>query len=206
MLPGHADGVRLVGRPDVERHLDHAVLEVVVDRVPRLLEDVEHAAVLREDLGGELLHAGFLCDGGEVLEQDRADAFALVVVGDVEGDLGGAAVDAVPAADPDDGTAHGHDEGDPVDVVHMGEPVHVAVAQLAGSGRRSAGRWTRPTARSGSCRRRSASSGVIPSTCPTDPVAQNDVGFPLRKGSTTSRSHWSGGLGAWGPMGFHPGG
>ena len=89
VLPGDPDGVRLLGRPDVEGHRDDAVLEVVVDRIPRLLEDVEHAAVLREDLGGELLDAELLTDGGEVLEEDRADALALVVVGDVEGDLGG---------------------------------------------------------------------------------------------------------------------
>ena len=70
-------------------------------------------------------------DRGQVLEQHRADALALEVVADVEGDLGAARVDAVVAADADDVLAHRRDEGDPVGVVDVGEPQHVGVAQPA---------------------------------------------------------------------------
>ena len=84
-----------------------------------------------QHLGGEAGDAELLGDRGQVLEQHRADALALEVVADVEGDLGAAGVDPVVAADADDVVAHRRDEGDPVGVVDVGEPVDVGVAQLA---------------------------------------------------------------------------
>ena len=88
VLARELDRLALLGRRDVEGHLDDAVLDVVRDLVARLLEDGEHLAVLRQHLGDEPVDAHLLRDGGQVLEHDRADALALVVVRDVEGDLG----------------------------------------------------------------------------------------------------------------------
>ena len=131
VLARHRHGLGGVGRLDVEAHLDHAVLDVPLDVVAGVGEDGEHLAVLRQHLGGEPRDAELLGDGGEVLEQHRADALALVVVADVERHLGAARVDAVVAPDADDLLAHRGDEGDPVGVVDVGEPEHVGVAQLA---------------------------------------------------------------------------
>ena len=129
VLAGHRDGLGLVGGLDVEADLDDAVLDVPRHVVTGIGEHREHLAVLREDLRGEAGDAELLGDGGEVLEQHRPDALALVVVADVERDLGAARVDAVVAADADDVVAHRHDEGDPVDVVDVREPVDVGVAE-----------------------------------------------------------------------------
>ena len=61
---------------------------------------------------------------GQVLEQHRADAAALVGVGDDERDLGlVGARRALVAADGDDLAAELGDERDPVVVVDVGEPV-----------------------------------------------------------------------------------
>ncbi len=95
------------------------------------------ASILRfcgQHLGGEAADAEVAGDRREVLEEDRADALALVLVADVEGDLGAARVDPVVAADADDLVAQRHDEGDPVDVVDVGEAVDVGVAEPAQRG------------------------------------------------------------------------
>ena len=64
--------------------------------------------------------------GGEVLEQHRAQAAALVGVLDQERDLGVVgARDPVEAADGDDLVAEQDHERHPVDVVDVGEPVQV---------------------------------------------------------------------------------
>ena len=131
VLARHRDGLGLVGGLDVEADLDDAVLDVPGDVVAGVGEDREHLAVLREHLRGEAADAHLARDRGEVLEEHRPDALALVEVADVEGDLGAARVDPVVAPDPDDLLAHRHDERDPVDVVDVGEPVHVGVAEPA---------------------------------------------------------------------------
>ena len=68
-----------------------------------------------------------------MLEQHRADAAALLGVGDDERDLGfvGAGVPFV-AADGDDLAGQHGDEGDPVVVVDVGEPVQVALGGMRG--------------------------------------------------------------------------
>ena len=131
VFPREADRLGALGRLDLEAERDHAVLEAAVDLVAGVGEDGHHLAVLGQDLGGELLDAGLPGDDGQVLEQHRADAAALVGVRDVEGHLGGGRGDAVVPADPDDRVAHGRDQGDPVVVVDIGEAPHIAVAQLA---------------------------------------------------------------------------
>ena len=66
----------------------------------------------------------FAGGGGEVFEQDGADAAALVGVGDVEGDLGlRGIIEPVVAADAHDFAADGDHQGHPVLVVHLGEPL-----------------------------------------------------------------------------------
>ena len=82
--------------------------------------------------------------GGQMLEQYRADAAALVRVGDDERHLGlVGVVDLLVAADGDDGVAQHRDQGDAVLVVDVGEPEQVArrdarvgreVAQVARAG------------------------------------------------------------------------
>ena len=77
---------------EVQDNLDHAVLELARHVEPCVVEDTQHRAVLRKHLRDELLDP----DGGRVrrepLEQPRAGATALEVVGDRECDLGTARV------------------------------------------------------------------------------------------------------------------
>ena len=51
-------------------------------------EDAEHAVVVAEDLGREAADPVAATEGGEVLQQQAAEATAPVLVGDQEGDLG----------------------------------------------------------------------------------------------------------------------
>ena len=131
VLARQAHRLRALGGLDLEAHRHDAVLDVPVDLVAGVTEDREHLAVLRQHLGDELGDADLLRDDCEVLEHHRADAAALEVVGDVEGHLGAVPVDPVVAGDADDLVADRRHEGDPVDVVDVGEPGDVAVAQLA---------------------------------------------------------------------------
>ena len=115
---------------------DDAVLRALPDLVAGLLEDGDHAAVLRQDLRDEPPHAPFPGGRGEVLEQDRAQAAALVGVGDVERDLGLVGADAVVPRDADDlvvtdgsGPARHRDQRHPVDVVDGDQPREVALGQ-----------------------------------------------------------------------------
>ena len=84
--PHHADGG--VGGVDRELQPHHAVLEAARDLVAHLAEDLDHPAVLRQDLGDELVDAALAAGLGEVLEQQLADPAALVGVLDQEGHLG----------------------------------------------------------------------------------------------------------------------
>ena len=69
--------------------------------------------------------------GGEVFEQDGADAAALVGVGDVEGHLGlGRVIEPVVAADADDVAADGDHQRHPVLVVDLGEALEFLGGEL----------------------------------------------------------------------------
>jgi hypothetical protein len=114
------------GRGDREANLDFTRLELPADVEARVLEHVEHMAVLREHLCDELLDPDLARGGGELLEEACADTAALIRVVDRERDLGRAAVaqahvvrqcDDVLAERPDEGAAlvpvgieHGIDE------------------------------------------------------------------------------------------------
>ena len=74
----------------------------------RVVEDLEHAAVLGQDVRDERLDAGRRGGVREVREQDRGDAMALPGVGDREGDLGRIPADVRAVAhDGAFGPAHG---------------------------------------------------------------------------------------------------
>ena len=127
---------RPVGGVDVEPDGHDAVLGALPDLVPGLLEDGDHAAVLRQDLRDEPPHAPLARGRGEVLEQHGPQAAALVGVRDVERDLGLVGADAVVPGDADDlvlavrsrPARHG-DQSHPVDVVDGDQPRQVALGQ-----------------------------------------------------------------------------
>ena len=77
-----------IGLVDAHLDRDHAVGELALRFEPGPLEDREHLAVLGKDLGREPRDAVGSSDDREVLEQDRRDAAALVLVVDRERDLG----------------------------------------------------------------------------------------------------------------------
>ena len=148
LLPGVADLHRALGGVDVELQMQHAVGELAADLVAGVPEHPHHLAVLGQDLGLEAAHAPLAAGRGEVLEQDRAEPSALVVVAHHERDLRRAddlgavrAVRALVATDGDDLLAEQGDERHAGVVVDDGEPLQVArgdvrvraeVAQVAG--------------------------------------------------------------------------
>ena len=81
----HPDGG--VGRLDRELQADHAVLEAADEPVAGVAEGLDHPVVVRQHLGDEPLDAALAAGLGEVLEEELADAAALVGVLDEEGDL-----------------------------------------------------------------------------------------------------------------------
>ena len=62
---------------------------------------------------------------GQVLQQNRSQPAALIVVAHREGDLGIGGGESVVAADPDDLTGDRGDDRHPVVVVDMRETAHV---------------------------------------------------------------------------------
>ena len=123
----HPDGG--VGRQDRELDQQHAVLDALGHPVAGVGEHLRHPAVLGQHLGDEPGDAALAGRLGQVLQQQLRDAAALVGVLDQEGHLGPVVLGAVEAADADHLVAEGEDERDPVDVVHLGEPLDVAGAQ-----------------------------------------------------------------------------
>jgi hypothetical protein len=117
--PDHGDGLRAQELPHrcgcrgpvalvealerVLRHLcrkldaHHVGLRARAHRESALAEHLRHAVVVREDLGLEYGHAALLGRLGEVGEQDRAEAVALICVGDLERELGAVVVGVGPA-------------------------------------------------------------------------------------------------------------
>jgi hypothetical protein len=64
------------------------------------------------------------CDGGDGVDEDAADAAAVVRVDDLEGDLGGLRRGPHEPGDPGRVTVHGRQPGDVVVAVHGGERRH----------------------------------------------------------------------------------
>ena len=112
---------------EVEDH--HAVLVLAGEPVADVTEGLDHPVVVGEHLGDEALDAPLAAGLGEVLEQQLRDATPLVLVLDEERDLRLAGPDHVVAAHGDHLPGQQHDERDPVDVVDLGEALHVAVGQ-----------------------------------------------------------------------------
>ncbi len=138
LLPGALDGEGGVGGLEVELEADDAVLEAALLRVARVREDLDHLRVGGQHLRGEAPDGALARDGRDVLEEGGGHAAPLVGVLDEEGDLGlvgGGARGQAPGVDPV--VADGGDElaGDrrreahPVDVVVVGEAVHVPVGE-----------------------------------------------------------------------------
>ena len=81
-----------------------------VDLVAHLAEDLLHPGVGRQDVGDERTDAALATGLGQVLQQQLADAPALVGVLDEERHLGLVVADRVVAADADDRGVQRHDE------------------------------------------------------------------------------------------------
>ena len=91
------------GRLDRHRDLGDAALVLALDREARALEDAEHRAVVGQHLREEAAHPHVPGLPRELLEQPRADALALQLVGDRERDLGaGRVAQPYVAAERDD--------------------------------------------------------------------------------------------------------
>ena len=123
-------GQRLGGGLDVEHDLDDAVAELAGGAKAGLAEHPQHLAVGGQHLGAEAVIAHMAGRLGQELEEHGADAQALVVIVDHEGDLGLVPPrPAVVAGDGDQVVAEHRDEGHAVLVVDVGEAVEVALAQ-----------------------------------------------------------------------------
>ena len=121
---------RLVGLEDPHLDLDDAVGELALRLEAGPLEDREHLAVLGKNLGGEARHAVRARDDREVLEQDRRDTAALVLIVDGERDFGLATPGPpVVARDADQVVAEERDQRHAVVVVDRREASDVVLAQ-----------------------------------------------------------------------------
>ncbi|SCD54073.1 hypothetical protein GA0115234_102492 [Streptomyces sp. DvalAA-43] len=138
LLTAALDGEGLGGRFEVQGEMDGPVLEAALLGVSGVPEHLDHLVVGGQHLGGEAADAALAGDGRDVFEQRRGHAPALVRVLDEEGDLGlvggrgggpAALVDPVVADGRDELAADRDGEAHPVDVVVMGEAVHVPVGQ-----------------------------------------------------------------------------
>ena len=112
-----------VGRLDRELQRHHAVLDVADQAVAGVAEGLDHPLVVGQHLGDEPLDAALAAGLGEVLEQQLADAAALLGVLDEERHLGPAGAVALVAAERDDPLLERDHEGHPLHVVDLGEPL-----------------------------------------------------------------------------------
>jgi hypothetical protein len=120
----------LGGVLEVEVEVDHPGVEAALERPAGAREHGEHGAVLGQHLGGEPADAVGASDGREVLEQQRGDALALVLVVDHERGLGVVAVGPALVAGPPDELAVPLDhERHAVDEVELGEVFELAAAE-----------------------------------------------------------------------------
>lgn len=134
LFAGALDGERLGGGFQVEGEVDGAVLEAALLGEPGVPEHFDHLVVGGQHLGGEAADAPLPGHRGDVFEEGRGHPAALVGVLHEEGDLrlvrrggGGPApvVDPVVADGGDELAADRDGQPHPVDVVVMGEAVHV---------------------------------------------------------------------------------
>ena len=115
---------------DGEGQLDVALGELAGGRVAGGPEDAEHRPVGRQDVGGEAGDPPLARRAGQVLQQQRTQAPALVAVLHDEGDLRVLrARKAVVADHADDRVVEGGDQRHPVVVVDLGEAGEVGVRQ-----------------------------------------------------------------------------
>ena len=140
--PGHRPGVgtllapldgveELLGVVEREVEVDDAALEAPLDRPAGAAEHRQHRPVVGEHLGGEAVDAVGAGDRREVLEQQRGDALALVLVVDHEGGVGVVAAGPPLVAGPGDELAVAlDDQGHAVDEVDVGEVLEVGFGQL----------------------------------------------------------------------------
>ena len=136
------------GRLDRHRDLGDAALVLALDREARALEDAQHRAVVGQHLREEAADPQLARLLRELLEQPRADALALQLVGHREGDLGAGRI-AQPhvAAQRDDPLARRVGDRarqgaalEPVGIEHrlhqprrrLGEAVEAQIAALVG--------------------------------------------------------------------------
>jgi hypothetical protein len=111
-----------LGGGDREPHLDRAALELAHDLEADVLEDVEHRAVLGQDLGQERLDPDGTCPGGQLLEEARAEPPAVQLVGDDERDLGGGRIaQSGPARERDHPVVEDADERSALRPVRLDE-------------------------------------------------------------------------------------
>ena len=117
------DGVEeLLGLVEREVEVDDTALEPSLDGPPGPAEHREHGPVVGEHLGGEADDAVGAGDRREVLEQQRGDALALVLVVHHEGGVGVVAAAPALVAGPGDELAEAlDDERHAVDHVDVGE-------------------------------------------------------------------------------------
>ena len=121
----------LVGVGQFPVEVDDAGVEPALQRPARLGEHGEHRPVVAEDLGGEPLDAVAAGDRGQVLQQQRGDAGALVGVVDHERGLGLVASRPAFVARPGDELVVRLDgQRRPVDHVDVGEVQEFLLAQL----------------------------------------------------------------------------
>ena len=92
--------------------MDHTVTELGAHGQPRVVEDSEHPAVVRQDLGDQPAHLELTSSFGQASEQDGAQSELLPAVGDHEGDLGLRRIlQPIESGDGDDLVVCGGDDG-----------------------------------------------------------------------------------------------
>ena len=119
-----------LGGFEVEGEADDAFVEGLLRGVAGFPEHVDHPPVLRQDVGDEAADAAFPGGGSNVLQHDGGEPAALVGVFDDEGDLGLVLAHLVVADHRDHGVADRGNQGYPVFVVDLGEPLDVAGGEL----------------------------------------------------------------------------
>src|SRR5690625_7995070 len=106
----------------MERDGDYPVAIALAHVVSGFGDDRNHARIAGEDVGDEASDLPFAGRGCQVVLQHRSDALPVVAIGDVKGNLAGAAsFEAVEAADPDDRFWAHHGDRQPVTVLNDGE-------------------------------------------------------------------------------------
>ena len=115
-------------RRDREVDSNGSFVEVALGSPARVGEDVQHLVIARQRVGGEGMNTPGARDYRQVLEQNRAEAAALLVIRHRERDLGFALGRAVVSRNRDDLIAQLRDEDHPIPIVDVRD-----VLELRGS-------------------------------------------------------------------------